>query len=117
MTPDEQQELRASAEFTTEAAPLAAFTLALVFSFGLFDVLWIGLAVSSAYKIVRDVPQQKSQAQPVTIAEPAHFFPGLPPPTPQAHAAAAQPGATTSVPLLPGLPPQGGGTGDARRVG
>lgn len=82
---DEQRATYRESVAGTEGAMGAAFLLMLIFSFGLFDLLWIGIAVSSAYRIARDVPQgaaapagggQTAEAEPAPM-----FLPGLPPPT------------------------------------
>jgi hypothetical protein len=85
MTGVEQQDYREYIESGTEMAPLAAFLFAFLLSFGPFDLIWVGIAISSAYKIVRDVPEQAGgQTGTVTHVEtetPAMYLPGLPPPS------------------------------------
>lgn len=65
MSPTEQAELRSMMEFGADAAYYFAFVLVFLFSFGFIDLLWIGLAVSSAYRIVKNPPDPHAGAEAV----------------------------------------------------
>jgi len=115
MDADGRRAYRDSVEIGTAAAPLAAFLFALIFSFGLFDFVWVSLAVSSAYKIVKDVPQSARQGGAHVIEDQPEqafaYLPGLPPPN---TAASRRPPA----PFVPGAPFTGeAGEPGARRAG